>query len=436
MATTTREQVVGGGDRVAIVAGVRTPFVKAWSEFRDYNEVELSRTTLNELIHRVDVDPADIGEVVMGCVSAPMNGPNVAREAILRSQIPNHVPGYSVQMYCASSGQAVINAAGDILMGACDVAIAGGVESMSSAQARISLSLSQALNDASKARRLPDRLKAFSDVKFEDLKPDVPSIAEPTTGRSMGESAEDMAKEYGISREEQDRYAEMSHHRADRAHTEGRFKEVFTYLSGPDFSVPVERDTMVRGDTTLEKMAKLRPVFDRDHGTITAANASPLTDGASALMLMRESRARAMGVEPIAYIRSHSIVGLDLFKYGLLLGPTFATPIALQRAGVELGDIDLIEMHEAFAAQVLCNIKIWESKKLSEELGLERAIGEVDYDRFNVHGGSIPIGHPFGATGARLVMQLAYEMQRRDVNLGLLTACAAGGLGLSMVLER
>ena len=432
----TKRQNLGGDDRVAIIAGVRTPFVKAWSEFREFNEADLARTTLNELLNRVDFDPREIGEVVMGCVSAPMNGPNVAREAVLRSQVPNDVPAYSVQAYCASSAQAVVNAAGDILMGACDIAVAGGVESMSSAQARVSLSLSQALNDAAKARSLPERLKAFADVKLEDLKPDVPSIAEPTTGLSMGESAEEMAKQYGITRVAQDEYAEMTHHRADAAHREGRFAEVFTTLAGPDFGIAVERDTLVRGDTSVEKMAKLRPVFDKKHGTITAANASPLTDGASAVLLMRESRARELGLEPVAFLRSHAFVALDLFKHAMLLGPTLATPMALTRAGVEFGDLDLIEMHEAFAAQVLANIEIWRSKKLCAEIGLDQAIGEIDYDTFNVNGGSIPIGHPFGATGARLVMQLAYEMQRRDQNLGLLTACAAGGLGLSMVLER
>lgn len=435
MASNNR-QPLGGKDRVAIIAGVRTPFVKAWSEYKDLNEASLSRTTINELLNRVDFDAREVGAVILGCVSAPMNGPNVAREAVLRSQVPNDVAAYTIQMYCASSGQAVINAAGDILMGATDIAIAGGVESMSSAQARVSLPLSQALNDAAKAKTLQGRLKAFADVDLADLKPDAPAIAEPTTGLSMGESAEEMAKEYGIGRTEQDEYAQMTHHRAAAAHDEGRFTEVFTYLAGEDFDEPVERDTLVRGDTTVEKMAKLRPVFDRKHGTITAANASPLTDGASAVLMMRESKAKELGLEPIAYIRSHSIVGLDLFKYGMLLGPTFATPKALDRAGVKFEDLDIIEMHEAFAAQVLANVKIWGSEKLCKEVGLDGAIGEIDYDTFNVNGGSIPIGHPFGATGARLVMQLAYEMQRRDQNLGLLTACAAGGLGLSMVLER
>lgn len=427
---------LGGDDRVAIIAGTRTPFVKAWAEFNDYNEADLQRLAINELVNRVDFDTKEIDECVVGCVSAPMNGPNVAREAVLRSQLPNHIPAYTVQMYCASSGLAVINGVGDILSGAADVVVAGGVESMSSAQARISLPLTQALNDASRAKTMQARLKAFADLSLKDVKPDVPSIAEPTTGLSMGESAEEMAKEYGISRTEQDEFAELTHHRAAAAHDEGRFSEVVPVMAGEDFDTIVDRDTLVRGDTSVAKMAKLRPAFDRKHGSITAANASPLTDGASAVLMMRESKAKELGLEPIAYVRSHAIMGLDLFKYAMLLGPTFATPKALKMAGVTLDDIDLIDMHEAFAAQVLANVKIWGSKKLCTDVGLDDAIGEIDMETFNVNGGSIPIGHPFGATGTRLVMQLAYEMERRDQELGLLTACAAGGLGLSMVLER
>ncbi len=431
-----KKNPLGGDDRVAIIAGTRTPFVKAWAEFNDYNEADLQRFAVNELLNRVDFDPKEIDECIVGCVSAPMNGPNVARETVLRSQMPNHIPAYTVQMYCASSGLAVVNGVGDILSGVADVVVAGGVESMSSAQARISLPLTQALNSAAKARSMQDRLQAFADVSLGDIKPDVPSIAEPTTGLSMGESAEEMAKEYGITREEQDKFAEMTHHRAAAAQKEGRFSEIVPVLAGEKFGTVVDHDTMVRGDTSVEKMAKLRPAFDRKHGSITAANASPLTDGASAVLLMRESKAKELGLEPIAYIRSHAIMGLDLFKYAMLLGPTFATPKALKMAGVTLKDIDLVDMHEAFAAQVLANVKIWNSKELCNDIGLDEKIGEIDMDAFNVNGGSIPIGHPFGATGTRLVAQLAYEMQRQDKQLGLLTACAAGGLGLSMVLER
>lgn len=426
---------LGGDDRVAIIAAARTPFVKAWSEFKDFNEADLTRLAVNELLSRVNLDPRQIDECIVGCVSAPMNGPNIAREVVLRSQLPREIPAYTVQMYCASSGLAAINAVGDILTGVADTVLVGGVESMSSAQARFTLSLTHALNDASKARRVQDRLKAFSEVKIKDLKPDVPSIAEPTTGKSMGQSAEDMAKHFAVSRQDQDEWTLTTHQRAARAQAAGRFPEVIAVNAGERFDVVVDKDTLVRGDTTLEKMSKLKPVFDRAHGSVTAANASPLTDGASALLLMRESKARKLGLKPLAYIKSHALAALDLTRYEMLLGPTFATPRALQRAGLSLQDIGLVEMHEAFAAQVLANAKIWGSQKRCAELGLE-TIGEVDMERLNVNGGSIPIGHPFGATGARLLMQLAGEMERRDVRYGLATACAAGGLGFSMVLER
>lgn len=426
---------LGGDDRVAIVAAARTPFVKAWSEFNEFNEADLARFAVNELINRVNLDPREIDECIVGCVSAPMNGPNIAREVVLRSQLPREIPAYTVQMYCASSGLAAVNAVGDILSGVADTVLVAGVESMSSAQARFTLSLTHALNDASKARSVPDRLKAFSDVKLKDLKPDVPSIAEPTTGKSMGQSAEDMAKHYGVSRADQDQWALTTHHRAAKAQADGRFPEVVAVNVGAKFDQVVDKDTLVRGDTTLEKMAKLKPVFDRAHGSVTAANASPLTDGASALLLMRESKAKKLGLKPLAFIKSHAIAGLDLTRFEMLLGPTFATPKALSRAGLSLKDMGLVEMHEAFAAQVLANTKIWGDKKLCGDLGLE-TIGAVDIDKLNVNGGSIPIGHPFGATGARLLMQLAGEMERRDVRYGLATACAAGGLGFSMVLER
>ena len=294
---------LGGDDRIAIVAAARTPFVKAWSEFKDFNEADLARLAVNELLNRIDIDPQIIDECIVGCVSAPMNGPNIAREVVLRSQLPREIPAYTVQMYCASSGLATVNAVGDILSGVADTVLVAGVESMSSAQARFTLSLTHALNDASKARSVQARVKAFADVKLTDLIPDVPSIAEPTTGKAMGDSAEDMAKHFGVSREQQDEWSLITHQRAAKAQAEGRFPEVITVNAGPNFETAVDHDTLVRGDTTLEKMAKLRPVFDRKHGTVTAANASPLTDGASALLLMRESKAKALGLKPMAFIK-------------------------------------------------------------------------------------------------------------------------------------
>ncbi|MFB6264413.1 MAG: acetyl-CoA C-acyltransferase [Bradymonadaceae bacterium] len=430
------QQPLGGDDRIAIVDGARTPFAKAWTVYKHWNEADLARVATRELVERAELEPELIDEVVMGCVSAPMNGPNVAREVILRTPIPRMVPGYTVQEYCASSGLASLNAAGDIMMGGADVAIAGGVESMSAAQARVSLPLTHALNDASSARSPIEMLEAFKDVGAQDLLPETPEIAEPTTGDRMGDSAEKMAKQFGISRRDQDEYTELTHHRTAEAYEEGRFPEVVPVLTGEEYDEPVEQDTLVRPDTSVDKMSGLSPVFDSEHGTVTAANSSPLTDGASAVLLMRESKAEELGYEPKAYIRSYANVGVDLFDMPMLMGPTFATPQALDRAGLTLDDMDLIEMHEAFAAQTLANIRVWESDEKCRELGLDGAIGEVDMDIFNVNGGSIPIGHPFGATGGRMLIQLAGELERRDDQLGLLTMCAAGGLGLSIVLER
>ncbi len=441
MASTTPDKPdtqtpLGGEERIAIVDGARTPFAKAWTVFKDWNEADLGRVAVRELVERTEIDPELIDDLVMGCVSAPMNGPNVAREIVLRTPLPRTIPAYTVQMYCASSALAAVNAAGDLLMRGADVAIAGGVESTSASQARVSLPLTQALNEASSAKSPLEMLEAFSEVEPKDLLPDIPAIAEPTTGERMGDSAEKMAKQYGISRHEQDEYAELTHHRAAEAFEEGRFPEVVPVTVGEEHDRVVERDTLIRPDTSAEQMEGLSPAFDSEHGTITAANASPLTDGASAVMLMRESTARELGYEPKAYIRSWATTGVDLFEMPMLMGPTFATPKALARAGLTLEDMDLIEMHEAFAAQILANLEVWQSDELCRELGLDGAIGEVDMEIFNVNGGSIPIGHPFGATGARMITQLAGEMERRDEHLGLLTLCAAGGLGLSMVLER
>lgn len=423
-------------DRVAIIDGARTPFARAWTVYNDLNQADLGRAAVSALINRVDMDPNLIDSCIIGCVSAPMNGPNVAREIVLRSELNNLISAYTVQMYCASSAQAVMCAVGEILQGSADIVIAGGVESMSATQARVSLPLTQALNDASRAKTVQARIQALSHLSAKDLKPDVPAIAEPTTGQSMGQTAEAMAKDYNISRLEQDTFAAQSHHRAAAAYDAGYFDDVIPVLTGKHYDQVVDRDTDIRPDTSVEAMSNLRPAFDKKYGTITAANASPLTDGASAILLMRESKARELGLTPLATIKASATSGLDLHSVGMLLGPTFATHKLFARTGVTLNDVDLIEMHEAFAAQCLCNLKVWSSSSLTEDLGLHGKLGDVDMDHYNVQGGSIAIGHPFGATGTRLVTQLAKIMQRKDASLGLLTACAAGGLGLSMLLER
>jgi acetyl-CoA acyltransferase len=278
-----------------------------------------------------------------------------------------------------------------------------------------------------------DRLKAFASVRPRHLAPITPAIAEPTTGLTMGQSAEKMAQENGITREEQDRWALRSHQLAWAATEDGRLTRELApvYVDG----VPITRDNGIRGDTSLEKLAQLKPAFDRQYGTVTAGNASPLTDGASAVLLMSEEKARELGYQPLGFIRGYAYAALAPSDQ-LLQGPVFAAPVALQRAGVTMGDIDLLEMHEAFAAQVLSNLQWMDSKKIAEErLGLSAPIGHPEEDRINVMGGSIAIGHPFGATGGRITVTLLNELRRRGGGLGLITVCAAGALGFAMVVE-
>jgi acetyl-CoA acyltransferase len=296
--------------------------------------------------------------------------------------------------------------------------------------------MSQTLVAASKARSLGQRLGVFSRIRPRDLVPVTPAIAEPSTGESMGQSAEKMAKENGISRDAQDRLALLSHQRAAAGTADGRLTaEIAPWFGGPGMDEVVTADNGIRSDSTLEALAQLRPVFDRRYGSITAGNASPLTDGAAAVLLMSEDKARSLGYRPLATIRSYAVAAVDP-GWQLLMGPAYAVPRALDRAGLSWRDLGLVEIHEAFAAQVLSNAQAWASKAWAEKLGRSAPVGEVDWAITNVMGGSIAIGHPFGATGARLVTTLVNEMGRRDVQFGLISICAQGGMGLAMVLER
>jgi acetyl-CoA acyltransferase len=313
------------------------------------------------------------------------------------------------------------------------VILAGGVESLSDIPILHSKRMSRLLVEASKAKTLGQRLSTFAKVRPRDLVPVSPAIAEPSTGESMGQSAEKMAKENGIRREEQDRIALMSHQRAAAGTADGRLTaEIAPWLEGKE---PVTSDNGIRADTSLEKLSVLKPVFDRKYGTVTAGNSSPLTDGAAAVILMAEDKARALGYEPLAFVKSYAVAAVDP-GWQLLMGPAYAVPKALSRAGISWNQLGAVEIHEAFAAQVLSNIQAWASKAWAERLGLPEPVGEVDWDRTNPMGGSIAIGHPFGATGARLVTTLANEMKRRDVQYGLISVCAQGGMGWALVLER
>jgi acetyl-CoA acyltransferase len=316
------------------------------------------------------------------------------------------------------------------------VILAGGVESLSDIPILHSRRFSQVLVDASKARSLGRRVAAFGRVRPRDLVPVTPAIAEPSTGETMGQSAEKMAKENGITREAQDRIALQSHQRAAAATADGRLTaEIAPWFGGAGMDQPVTADNGIRADTSLEALAALRPVFDRKYGSVTAGNSSPLTDGAAVVLLMAEEKAAALGYEPLAFIRSYAVSAVDP-GWQLLMGPVYAVPRALERAGITWGELGLVEIHEAFAAQVLSNVQAWASRSWAERLGLPGPVGEVDWERTNVLGGSIALGHPFAATGARLVTTLANEMRRRQVQFGLISICAQGGMGYAMVLER
>jgi acetyl-CoA acyltransferase len=424
------------GRRVAIIAGLRTPFAKSGTQFRDVPAVALARHVARELLMRSEVDGREIDEVIFGQVVPSVVTPNVAREVSLLPQLLPSVPAYTLNRACASAAQAIGNGADQITMGHADTVLAGGVESLSDIPILHSRGLSRALVDASKSRGLGGRVTSFSRLRPRDLIPVSPAIAEPSTGETMGQSAEKMAKENRISREEQDRFALMSHQRAAAATNDRRLTaEIAPWFGGPAMDQPLTADNGIRPDSSLEALAALKPVFDRKYGSVTAGNSSPLTDGAAAVLLMAEEKAKALGHVPLAYIRGYAVSAVDP-SWQLLMGPVYAVPKALERAGIVWKDLGVVEIHEAFAAQVLSNVQAWASRAWAERLGLAGPVGEVDWTRTNVMGGSIAIGHPFAATGARLVTTLAHEMRRRDVQFGLLSICAQGGMGYAMVLER
>jgi len=423
--------------RVAIVDGLRTPFAKSGTVFRDLSTLDLSSTLISELLARSGLEGEQVDRVVYGSVVQDVAAPNIAREIVLAGPFPEQVDAYSVTRACATSTQTVVNGAQAIMLGEADVVIAGGADSLSKPPITYSDTFVDALMRSNAAKDLPSKARAFSRVRPRDLAPVPPAIAERSTGETMGDSAEKMAKENGISREAQDAFAIRSHTKAGEAWEAGIFDdEVMPFPLPPSYREVVERDTIPRSDSTADKLATLRPVFDRKYGSVTAANASPLTDGASAVILMAEETAKALGYEPRAFIVSYGFAALDP-NWQLLMGPSFATPLALDRAGMTLGDIDVVDMHEAFAAQILSNTQAFASREFAERhLGRSEAIGEIDDDNFNIYGGSISLGHPFGATGARQLLTMANELNRRGGGTALVTQCAAGGLGAAVVLEK
>ena len=427
---------MGNGRRVAIVAGLRTPFAKSGTVFRSLTAQELGKLVVAELVQRTNLDPDAVETLVFGTVVPSVLAPNIAREVSLLSLLPKGIPAVTVSRACASANQAITDAADQILLGHADVAIAGGAESLSNVPILHSRGFADAVVAASRAKSAPKRLGALARIRPRDLVPVTPAIAEPSTGETMGQSAEKMAKINHIAREEQDQFALRSHRLAAAGTQDGRLTaEIMAVYVPPKFDTVATTDNGIRTDTTHEQMQALKPVFDRRYGTVTAGNSSPLTDGAAAVLLMSEEAARSAGYAPLAYIKSYAYAALDPGEQ-LLMGPVLATPVALDRAGLTLKEIDLVEMHEAFAAQVLSNLQGFESREWAQRAGYLHPVGEVDRARLNVMGGSIAIGHPFGATGARITMTLINELRRRGGQFGLMTVCAAGGMGFAMVVEN
>ncbi|WP_217543125.1 acetyl-CoA C-acyltransferase FadI [Vibrio metschnikovii] len=423
------------GERVAIVAGIRTPFARQSTEFAQVPAIDLGKMVVNELLTRTDIDPQLIEQLVFGQVVQMPEAPNIAREIVLGTGMNIHTDAYSVTRACATSFQSTVNVAESIMAGTIDIGIAGGADSSSVLPIGVSKKLAASLLALSKTKTLSQKFNVLKSLSVKDLMPVPPAVAEYSTGLSMGQTAEQMAKSHGISRADQDALAHRSHTLAAQAWNEGKIAgEVMTAFPEP-YKKWLDKDNNVRFDSTLEGYAKLRPAFDRQYGSVTAANSTPLTDGAAAILLMREGRAKELGLDILGYIRSYAFSAIGVEK-DMLMGPSFATPLALERAGIELKDLTLIDMHEAFAAQTLANVKMFASDSFAQQyLGRSKAIGEIDMDKFNVLGGSIAYGHPFAATGARMITQTLRELQRRGGGLALNTACAAGGLGAAMILE-
>lgn len=423
------------GDRIAIVRGLRTPFAKQATEFHGISALDLGKLVVNELLIRSELEAKMVEQVVYGQVVQMPEAPNIAREIVLGTGMNVHTDAYSVTRACATSFQSVVSVAESMMAGITQIGLAGGADSSSVLPIGVSKKLARALVDLNKARTFGQKLAIFRRLGLKDLLPVPPAVAEYSTGLSMGDTAEQMAKTHNISRADQDALAHRSHSLATQAWQSGVMKDEVMTAHVEPYSRFLDIDNNIRQDSKLESYSKLKPVFDRVHGTVTAATSTPLTDGASAVLMMTESRAKALGYTPLGYIRSYAFAAIDVYD-DMLMGPSYATPIALDRAGMSLNDLTLIEMHEAFAAQTLANVKMFASKKFAEEkLGRSAAIGDIDMSKFNVQGGSLAYGHPFAATGTRLIVQTLNELKRRGGGIGLTTACAAGGLGAAMIVE-
>ncbi len=423
--------------RVAIVGGMRIPFARHNTAYVALGNMELLTGAMKALVDKYGLNGEQIGEVAAGAVIKHSRHWNLAREATLASGLDPHTPAYDVQRACGTSLTTVAQLAHRIAAGEIDSAIAGGADTASDVPIAYSEKLQRIVLAAARGKSFGERIKPWLRLRPGHLVPVYSSATEPRTGLSMGEHCELMAKEWHIERREQDELALASHMKAAAAWREGFYNDLVVPFAG------LTVDNNVRPDTDLDKLAKLKPVFDRsDRGTLTAGNSTPLTDGAACVLLASEEWAKARGLPVQAYFAHYAVaavdfVGLNGPREGLLMAPTYAVPRMLDRAGLKLQDFDVYEIHEAFAAQVLCTLKAWESEEYCRtKLGRNAPLGPIDRNKMNPKGGSVALGHPFGATGARLVAGLAKQLAARGAGRGLISICAAGGLGVAAILER
>ena len=419
-----------------IIDGARIPFLRSGTHYNNLMAYDLGRMAVAGLIQRNPVDPADINRVIMGTVIQEVKTSNVARESALGAGIPKTVPAFTTTMACISSNQAIASGVDLIRSGQAKIILAGGTETMSDIPVRFKKKFRQNLLAARKYKSPLEFLKFFKGLGFKDYLPELPAVAEFTTGEVMGESADRMAARFGISREDQDAYAMRSHHLAAKATKDGLLDdEIIPAKVPPSFEV-IKHDNGFREDTSMEKLAKLKPAFIRPHGTVTAGSSSFFTDGASACFIMEEQTALNLGLTPKAYLREYNFVAQDPADE-LLMGPAYATPKVLDQMNLTLKDVDVFELHEAFAGQVLAVLAALNSDEFAKgSLNRTSKVGEIPMDKLNTMGGSLSLGHPFGATGVRLVTTAANRLIREDGTFALVTACAAGGQGHAIILER
>lgn len=432
--TAKKTRASGSGvRRVAILGGNRIPFARSNTAYSKISNQELLTSALRGLVDRYELQGMRMGEVVAGAVVKHSRDFNLTRESVLSCGLAPETPAYDIQQACGTGLEAAILVANKIALGQIECGIAGGTDTTSDAPIGVGEGLREILLDLNRAKTTGERLKILTRFRPGHLVPEIPANGEPRTGKSMGDHAQITAHEWNIAREDQDLLAWESHQKLAKAYEEGFFDDLMTPLAGLD------RDNILRPDTSLEKLASLKPCFDRDNGTMTAANSTALTDGASCVLLASEDWAKANGHEVKAWLTFSEVAAVDFVdkKEGLLMAPAYAVPRLLERAGISLQDFDFYEIHEAFAAQVLCTLKAWEDPQFcKEKLGLDAPLGSIDRTRLNVKGSSLATGHPFAATGGRLIATLAKLLEQKGSGRGLISICAAGGQGVTAILER